>query len=414
MGPTSRISGLFSKFRTFDTLRYNRNFRFLWTSNLCYQLGWWMSLLVMAWLAYELTGSVFLVGVFTAVRLFPTFLGPFTGTIADRVNRRKLLMTLQALQATLAIILGTLIVTGQLQFWQLTAIGFLQGVIWSMFYTTSYSLFMDIVGKENITNAVALNIIAMNVTRVIGPALGGVLIAALGPANCFWLVVGFNIFAITSLTKLKTPVRAAPASANSAWRDIAEGFKYVIHHRPLLSVLAVSFTANIFLWPAYQTFMPIFAKDNLGLGPDGLGLLMTAMGVGALISAVIIASMGNFKWKGRMYLGGTAIMAIFFGTFALSRVFPVAITLFGLAGLASTSFCTMLSTLTLTMAPEDMRGRCMGFLQMAIGVYCFGSIAMGAIANIYGVGPTTAVSCAILLALMITYAIVFPGLRRME
>jgi predicted MFS family arabinose efflux permease len=160
--------------------------------------------------------------------------------------------------------------------------------------------------------------------------------------------------------------------------------------------------------------MPIFAKDNLGSGPDGLGYILTSMGAGAFISSIFIASLGDFSYKGILYLGGTALMTLFFGIFAISQTFPVAITFVALAGLFSTAFNTMQSTITLKIAPEDMRGRCMGFLSMAIGIYSLGSLAMGAIANIYGAGPTTAVSCAVLLLLIMIYSIIFPSLRKVK
>lgn len=368
----------------------------------------------MGWLAYEVTGSPFLVGIFTAIRLSPTFLGPFFGTIADRINRQKFIIVIQASQVFLASAMAFLIMTNQLQFWQLTLIGFLDGVIWSSYYTTSFSLTMDIVGEKDISNAVALNIASMGITRVIGPAVGGIIIASLGPANCFWLVALFNILAICFLIKPRMPRKTTSIDKGTAWQDIRQGFKYVISHRSLLSVLIVSFTANIFLWPAYQSFMPIFAKDNLGLGPDGLGYILTSMGAGAFISSIFIASLGDFSYKGILYLGGTALMTLFFGIFAISRTFPIAITFVALAGLFSTAFNTMQSTITLKIAPEDMRGRCMGFLSMAIGIYSLGSLAMGAIANIYGAGPTTAVSCAILLLLIMIYSIIFPSLRKVK
>ena len=370
--------------------------------------------MVMGWLAYEITDSPFLVGIFTAVRLSPTFLGPFFGTIADRVNRRNLIIIIQATQVFLATVIALLILTSQLQFWQLTLIGFLDGIIWSSYYTTSFSLTMDIVGDSDISNAVALNIASMGITRVIGPAVGGIIIASIGPANCFWLVALFNIIAILPLIKLGIPSIATATEKGTPWQDIAQGFRYVIYHRSLLSVLIVSFTANIFLWPAYQSFMPIFAKDNLGLGADGLGYILTSMGTGAFISSIIIASLGDFSYKGILYLGGTALMTLFFGMFAISRTFLTAITLVAIAGLFSTAFNTMQSTITLKTAPEDMRGRCMGFLSMAIGVYSLGSLGMGAIANIYGAGPTTAVSCAILLILIVIYTIIFPSLRKVK
>jgi MFS family permease len=180
-----------------------------------------------------------------------------------------------------------------------------------------------------------------------------------------------------------------------------------------MAVLAVSFSANIFLWPAYQSFMPIFAKDNLGQGPQGLGFLLTSFGAGALVGALVIASLGDFRWRGQLYIYGTVLMTVFFGVFAMLRSFAPAIILVGLAGLASAAFATMQATLTLGLAPEEMRGRCMGFLQMAIGVYTFGSLAIGAVANVVGASLATGISCGILLLTLIAFFITMPHLRRL-
>lgn len=410
MGTT--LQHLFGKIKTFNTLRYYPDFRILWISNFSFQLGWWMQLLVMAWLAYEITNSAFLVALFTAVRLSPTLFGPLVGALSDKFDRRKILICAQGLQAAVAVLLAILLSTGLIQFWHLMVLGFLQGVIWNVTYTNGYALAMDIVGKANVTNAIALNIVAMDVTRVIGPAVGGLLTDFVGPATCFWIIAGLAILAVTVLT-LMAAVPTKTAVHASALRNFIDGFNYVIRSRDMLAVLGISFTANIFLWPAYQSFMPIFAKENFGQSAEGLGFLLTTMGAGALVSAVVIASLGNIRRKGLLFLTGTALLAVFFGLFALSRSFTLGLALIGLAGLASSAFSTMQSTLMLLLAPEDMRARCMGFLSMAIGVYSFGSLALGGVASVFGVSRTTGASCAILFFIIIAIAVRFPNLRRL-
>jgi MFS family permease len=372
-----------------------------------------MLLLVMAWLSYELTDSPFLVALFTAARLVPTLSGPFIGAIADRVDRRKFMLLMMVVQVIFIVLLAALTATGRLQFWHLAVVGFVDGLIFTAISTTGYALAMDIVGEESITNAVALNVVAMDITRVVGPAVGGVLVATLGPANCFWTAGVVCVFAFVALLPLKLPMTSIVASTGSVLKNITEGFKYVMRSRAMLSVMGVSFAANIFLWPAYQSFMPIFAKDNLGLGPDGLGYLQSASGVGALIGALVLASMGNFRRKGLIYLWGTGFMAVFFGAFAMSMFYPVALVLVGMFGLCSAAFGTLQATLMLLLAPEDMRGRASGFLRLAIGVYAPGAVVMGAIANVYGVSLVTGISCGILALIILAMAVGIPSLRRM-
>ena len=372
-----------------------------------------MLTLVMSWLAYEFTDSAFLTATFAAARMCPQLLGPLSGTIADRVNRRKLVAVMLLLQIAFAGTGAILLSANILNFGLLCVIGFSGGVIRSLTFTTVYALTSDIVGKDDTTNAIALNGIAMHVTRIVGPAVGGILISFFGPANCFWIAATWGGLALITLFMMQMPARKMAASQESVLRNIVEGFKYVIHSRDILSVLAVSFTANLFVWPAYQSFMPIFAKDNLGLGPDGLGFLFTASGVGALIGAIILASMGNFRRKGLVFLCGTSLHALFFGIFALMRSVPPALVLLGLCGLSSSAFGTLQASLTLILAPEDMRARCVGFLAMAIGVLPFGCLLLGAIANTIGASLTTGISCAIMFVALIAIAVILPNLRRL-
>jgi MFS family permease len=404
---------MLAKVQTFNALRYYQRFRFLLTSNFLYSVSFWMQLLVMSWLAYELTNSVFMVALFAAARMSPQLLGPFTGLLADRLNRRRLLIIARSMDIIFASTMALLISAEMLQFWHLLLFGFLGGTMMSVSYTAGSALAMDIVGKEDLTNAISLNVVAMDVTRVIGPAVGGALIAFLGPVNCFWSAAGLAVFAVMTLFFMEQPPREMATGTGSVWKELAAGLKYVIHSRDMLSVLLVTFVSNIFLWPAFQSFMPVFAKDNLGLDALGLGFLLTASGVGALAGALVISSMGNFKWKGAMYLYGTVLYAFFFGTFAISRVYPVALILIGLAGVASSAFMVLQSTLVLILAPEDMRGRSMGFLAIAIGILPFGCLAMGAAAGVIGASLATGIGCGITVAILIALAVGMPNLRRL-
>lgn len=413
MESTSTLTRFLGKVRTFDTLRYYRDFRLLLASSLLYSTCIWMLIIVMGWLAYELTGSVFLVAVFGAVSVTPQVFGPFVGALVDMIDRKKLLITVRALQAVFAGILAILSATGLLEFWHLVVIGFFQGVIMTASFTAYSTITMDIVGKENISNAVSLSLVVMNVTRVIGPAAGGALIAFLGPATTFGIAALLASLATVSLFPLALPARTMVSGQGSVFRELAQGFKYVIHNRDMLSVIAITFVANLFVWPAYASFMPVFAKDNLGLDALGLGILTSGFGVGALIGALIIASMGNFKGKGLLYLLGTLLFALFFGAFVLSGSFPLALFLVGVAGLASSGFGIMQSTLTLILAPEDMRGRSMGFLMLAIGGMSVGSLALGVVANVIGASLATAISCALLVASILAIVAWAPNLRRL-
>lgn len=400
------------KVKTFDAWRYHRDFRFLLTSNFLQSITTWMKTLVMSWMAYEITGSALMVALFTAARFAPQLLSPFGGVLADRMSRIKLLVIERALVTVFAAILAMLVYTGRLEFWHLSLVAFLQGLVGAIGATSSTPMVIDIVGKESVANAISLNAVASDVTMVIGPALGGALIAIVGPANCFWVAVGISLISVISLFWIRT-TRKTATQQRSVLRDLADGARYVFHSRSMLSVLAVCFFWNLFYAPTRQSFMPIFAKDNLGQGPMGLGFLQTALGVGMFLGALIVASMGNLRWKGLTYLLGTLLASGFFGVFALSRSFPVALLLVGLAGLAGSGFITMQPTLTLLLSSEEMRGRSIGFLHLAIGAQFLGCLAIGPVANAFGVSITTATSCGILVVIAVAMAVWMPNLRRL-
>lgn len=411
--PTSTKNSWLGKVKTFDALHHYRAFRFLLSSNLLSSVATWMQTLVMTWLAYDVSKSALLVALFTAARLSPTLLAPFAGSLADIIDRKKLVMLVRSGQAIFSIILATLVLSGDIQFWHLVVLAFVQGVFLSPSMPASQALALDIVGQKDITNAIALSSIVMDVTGVAGAAVRGVVMALAGLANCLWIAAAISLISAGVMLPMERPSITTTVRQESVLHSLAEGFRYVIHNRKMLLVLSVSFSANVFLWPAYQAFIPVFAKDNLGQGPMGLGFLQSASGGGALIGAIIVASLGNFQWKGKMFLFGTLFNAIFFGAFALSHSFPLALLLFGLSGLFSTGFGTMQSTLMLVLAPPDMRARAIGFLQLAIGIYAFGSIAIGFVANVIGAGLATGISCGILAVVILALTISSPTLRRL-
>lgn len=409
----SVLGRFIGKVRTFDALRYYRDFRFLLASSFFYSVCLWMQMTVMGWLAYELTASAFLVALLIAVRMTPQLLGPFAGALIDRMDRKKLIIALRALQVLFAGVLAILGATGLLEYWHLVVIGLLQGAIMTTSYPAYSAISMDIVGRGTIANAVSLNMVVMNITRVIGPITGGALIAFLGPAPCFGIAALLAGLAMLFLFPMAVPVKAMVAGRASVLRELALGFNFVIHNRDMLAVLAVTLVANLFGWSAYASFMPVFAKDNLGLDAFGLGILTSGFGVGALIGSLIIASMGDLRWKGLLYQLGTLLFALFFGVFALLRLFPLALLLVILAGLTSSAFGTMQSILTLLLSPEDMRGRSMGFLVLAIGGMSIGSLVLGVVANVIGASLVTAISCALLVISIIAIGAWSPNLRRL-
>jgi len=216
-----------------------------------------------------------------------------------------------------------------------------------------------------------------------------------------------------SLLMIKLPAELEVINERSAFRDLIEVSRYIARHRAILCVILITLVQNLLTFPAFQSFMAVFAKDNLGLGPSGLGFLQAALGAGLLVGSLSVASLGDFKWKSLMYLSGAIVYTILFSGFAFSRSFALALVLCGLAGLAISGFIIMQTTLTLKLAPEDMRGRCIGFLTLAQGAQPIGCLIIGATANVVGASMATAINCAVAVILLIAIPVVFPSARRL-
>lgn len=401
--------------RIFDAFQRSRDFRYLWVSNLLYFGGNWTQVLMLGWIAYELTSSAFLLALFTTVRLLPMLLGPFGGTLADRVDRVRLLLVLMAVNVAITAVLVVLLALDILQFWHLLLGGLLLGLTQGPAQPARLTLVMDTVGRENVSNAMSLNNMAMGVPRVVGPAIGGLLLGWLGPVLS--LSISAIWFGIAGLTLL--PIRALGRTVRTAgaenWvRQLVDGFRIVLSHKGMAAVLAVSLSANMFIWPAYQAFMPVFAKDIFHVDEFGLGLLLTAVGIGNMIGALGIASLGDYRHKGKLFIVGTAFFGLFFGLFAIAPSFPLALLFLVIGGVASAAFGIMQSTLMLIQAPEEVRGRAMGVQMLAIGVLPVATLVQGAIADQVGVVAMAVAAGAMLVLVMLAIFILNPTLRRLS
>jgi MFS family permease len=273
--------------------------------------GAWMQTVVMAWLIYELTDSVFLLGVFTTARLFPMLFGPIGGVLADRFDRPRMLLGIQIMAFGVASILALLVFTNHVQFWHLLLGGFLIGIGQTPSQPARATMVMEIVGRKDLANATALNTLTLTSSQITGAAVGGAILAATDAGSAF-IVAGFCFF-LSGLTllPLKDLDKNVQKSKNSPITDLIDGFSFVFKSREILALLSVTITANIFVWPIFQSFLPVFAKDILKAGPGGLGLITAAAGTGAIIGSLLIANMGDFNWKGRLLIIGTGLLGLF-------------------------------------------------------------------------------------------------------
>lgn len=383
------------------SLRGNRPFQLLWLSNMFFFGGVWTQTLVLGWLAYQLTGSEFLVAVYTAARLAPMFLGPLAGVLADRFNRVRLLLLSCGWAVTAVSIVAMLATVDMLPYWALVAGGLAIGIAQSPSQPARAALVLELVGHGNLSNANALNSMALNMTQVIGPALGGAMIATVGAPAAIWISTGWYLLSLLLLLPLRGFGRIEATEHEPIFAMVTSGLRVIGRSRLAVAVLLVTLAANTLLWPVYQSFMPVFAEQSLNLDAAGLGALLTCAGIGGLVGSLIIAGLGDFRFKGAMFVLGTLTWGLLWALFSQAYNVPAAFALMGLVGLASAAFGVLQTTLLLMTTESRMHGRALGLQELAIGIMPLATLVLGQIAEHVGV-PLTTLGASVLLVLALT------------
>ena len=386
----------------------HRDFRLFYGGFIISLVGVWMQRVAQSWLVLELTDSAFWVGLVDALGSLPVLLFTlYAGVLADRVPRRPMVMVTQTGAMVAALALAALTLAGVVQLWHIVVLAGLLGTANAFDIPARHALMVDMVGKEDLTNAVALNSSAFNGTRVIGPAIAGVLIAAVGVGICF-LLNGISYLAvIAALAAIRVGGTGRPGrSVDSVWDRLRDGFRHVTtDHRTRVLIVNVA-AISVFGLPAL-VLLPVVARDVLGRGAQEYGWLMSAMGIGALIGALTIALLGHRLPRGRI-LGWSA--TLFGGTvalFGLSRSLPLSLVLLAVLGGAMIVTTAFTNTLVQTLAPDDLRARVVAFYAWAfVGLSPLGAVQAGAVAEWIGAGN------AIALGGLITTLVAVGGILR--
>lgn len=399
------------------SLRDSRGFRALWISNVFFFGGAWTQTMVLGWIVFETTRSELLLAVFAAVRLAPMLLGPLFGALSDRYDRVRLLTLACVWALGAAAVLATMRSLAPVPYWALVLAGLATGLAQSPSQPARSALVLELVGRRNLSNANALNAMAMNMTQVVGPALGGALISSFGAPVALWVSTGWYAVSLLALRPLRHTKRAAGESQRDREPVLAllvDGIRAILRSRLAAAVLGVTLAANVLLWPVHQAFMPVFAKEQLGLDADGLGRLLTCGGVGGLVGSLAIAALGDFRFKGALFVYGTAGWAALWALFALSDRPALSFVLMAAIGVLSAAFGILQTTLLLMTTDPAVRGRALGVQELAIGVMPLSSLALGAAAETVGVATTTFLSALLLIAFLAVLAVRLPGLPRYE
>ena len=368
------------------------------------------------WLVLDLTNSAALLGFTSAAAAAPTlFLSLFAGVLADRVDRRRLLIATQLTAAGLAATLGFLTVTATVEFWHVVVIATLAGSAGALGLPAFQAVVSTLVDRSVIGNAVALNSAQFNLGRIIGPTLAGAAIAFGGLALAFWAnAIGLLVVA---LLLARLPIASPQALVRveaSLWSNLIDGVQHM-RRDPVVRVLVVLAAVPALFILNYLVLMPVYARDVLQVGAPGLGLLTAAIGAGALAGALGVAVLRPSGGSGRLLLVGLAAVSIALIVFAVSRWLPLSLAALAVLGAAQVAYYTTTNTLIQVLVPARLRGRVMSlYILTSLGVIPFGNLFAGLVAQRFG--PTLALAGGGFLTLVCVgfVAVAYPQLRRVR
>jgi MFS family permease len=383
--------------RAFGALRH-RNFRVFYTGQLLSLTGTWMQSTAQGWLVLELTNSPLRLGIVTAVTSLPTLLFTlWAGDLADRHDKRRIILAAQSASLVAALILAVLTGTERITYGVLLSLVFVLGTANAFEIPTRQSFFVELVGPGDLPNAIALNSAAFNASRIVGPGLAGAMIGTLGIAACFYANAVSYIAVIIGLLMMRLP-RFVPAErTTSTLENIREGLAYIRGDRLVRTLVWLIAAMSVTVLP-YVMLLPVFARDVLRVGAPGLGSLLAATGTGALAAGVALASGRLRMRRGRLILGAVTAYALVLIAFALSTSYPASLVLLTLAGFTMILNNASVNALLQSRTPDRLRGRVMSvYVFMFIGMSPLGSLQAGALARWIGAPYALAAGAAALL-----------------
>jgi MFS family permease len=387
---------------TFASLEH-RNYRLFWYGQLVSLIGTWIQNVAQSWYVLTLTNSAFMLGAVSAISSLPILVLSLPGgVVADRVPKRGLLIVTQSVAMVMAFALAALVHFRVVRLWHIIAIAAVSGSAFAFDAPARQSYQAELVPREDLLNAIALNSANFNGTRIIGPALAGILYAAVGAATCFFLN-GVSFLAVIYGLWLIDARAAPPPRDLSAWQDMRTGLRFVWRDPKLRGFATIVAAFSIF-GMAYAVLMPIFARDILHVGASGFGFLMTATGVGALAGALYLATVSRMKRRGDFVFATSLLFAAAAAVLAVSRSFVLTLAVMPVIGFAMVSQLATVNTLVQHLAPDEIRGRAMSVhTLMVMGMAPFGSFIAGSIAGRFGAPAAVmvgALACALVTAVL--------------
>jgi len=398
--------------RAFQALRH-REYRLLCYGQTAGSMGTWMDEVTRGWLVYELTDSVAQLGFVRGIQALPfLLLSPIAGSFVDRYSRKGVLVITQFLHALIFAATALLVVTGEIRIWHIYVMSVFVAVVQVFQQPARGAMISDSVPREVLTNAIGLNALVFNVARTLGPALAGGIIVLLGTGGTFAVQALFLFLAVAWTLPMRAGTRPAAGAAGGATQrgsfgqSIIEGWRFSWKNEAVRASLACTMLASLFIVP-FTALMPVFARDLLAVGADGQGLLLTAWGVGAFLSAALISLVGERLPRGLMMFGSVVLYGLVIMVFAASPWFYLSLAVMLLAGLCQPLSNALVQTVIQSQAPRELHGRTMALFSMHHVLITAGSVLLGSVAVLVGprwamalMGATGAISIVLVMAAM--------------
>jgi MFS family permease len=396
----------------FDSL-HNRSFRWFWLARLAASASMEMGSVAQGWLVYQITGSALALGWVSSARsVARLILSLYGGTLADRLPRRQVLVWSRVAMLLNVLGIAVLILTGAIQVWHLVLYSFLSGVISSLMMPAQKALLAQVVGPENLLNAVSLTSVGMGLMGVFGAAIAGFVIASAGAEGVYFGIAALYVGAVFALSQLP-PCEATSGGRRSLWSDLGAGLRYLQCTPAILPLLGIAIVRVILGW-SYRTLMPVYSEEVLQLGAQGLGILSAAPSVGSLLGSLVLASLGDFRGKGKVLLGAGLAMGLALVGFSNAQRFWLALVFLFVVGVARNATIITNQTLIQASCTNEYRGRIMSMYMMTIGLLPLGTIPAGAMADAWGVPIALTVQGALMAAIFGTLWLVRSKVRELS
>jgi len=392
----------------------HRNFRLYWFGAFFSLIGTWIQSIASGWLVLQLSNSAFIVGLNSTVAWLPAwFVSLPAGVLADHYNKRNLMIVTQTVLAVLALILAVLTWTGVVNITHILIISALAGFVVTVNSPVVQSMVPELVRGRDVLNAIALNSTMFNSARVVGPALAGVLIGIIGPAGCFGINSASFLAIIGALLLIRLDGPKPAKTGETVWQRMLSGLHLVRADSDILTLIIMMAVFSSF-GIVYLPLMPVFARDVLGSGAGGYGLMMTALGIGAVAGGLTLATVSRTARRGRFLTIVTFLLSALLIIFSFVRDLRLALVVMVLMGFCQTTVASLTNTMIQLLVPDQMRGRVMSVYTLAFnGMFPVGSFFAGAVAQKLGAPAATLAGGSVVLASLITVSILRPQIRQL-